>query len=199
MALIPHPCYQDDQFRFNTDTSKVELLLAPGGGLTYDTAGLKLSPLGAQVPSQHYGVSHKTFVLTGSINAGILAPAGPGPVSTALVGDPITNSFSRPAYISTTASFNGVLLPPTALSSALLHLDVTFDGVVWNRVATIGYFSDDGTQRAGFYTMQETVILGLAPGFSATPQFLLLYENVYAGAAMIQASVVKVESSIHTI
>lgn len=204
MALIPHPCYNPNEFRFDTDTSQVALHLDPSGYLSSGPAGVRVNmpSIPAQIPANHMYWDEHDFVLTGPINTGILDIGANGPVTPVLVGPSITNGFPRAAMVEFGSSFNGVILGPGTgfASAALLASSVSVDaGVTWHRSTTVGMMTPDSDARAGYYTQQDLVRYALNPGQTITPQWILSYEAVFNYSDYVQASFLRTRIRLHTI
>lgn len=203
MAKIPHPCYHQDQFQLDTDTSKVELKLSPSGNLSVDASGLRvdLGTLPTLQPGNHVFSRKHDFILTGAINTGILDIGGNGAVSTVQVGAAITNPYSRPLALEARTSMNGYMLPPEPMSAAVLACDMSWDGgTTWDRVVSHNLFSPAGSNtRAGFSTQQDVSRFTLGVGQTVTPRWVAVYGAVYEHVDLVQASIIKVDLFGHTV
>ena len=195
MALIPHPCYHQDQFRFDTDTSQIGLNFNPNGRLTSDVNGLRVT---AAPP--HMAWSEVDLMLSGAILAGILAPSTAGPVTSVMSGAMVTNSFPVDAMLEISASFNGVILGPVAdAASAVLQAQVSVDGgVTWNLVTTIGMMTPVSDSRSAHYTQQDAVRYNLLPGQTVNLQWILTYFASIDNADYIQAAYLRTRQRLHS-
>lgn len=204
MAKIPHPCYDPDEFRLNTDTSQIEMHLDPAGYMASGPNGVRvnLPTLPPAQPAAHSGWWAHNFVLTGPINTGILDIGGNGPVTTVLSAPAISNTSTRPLELVATASINAVILGPAGAhaSAAEVTALVSWDGGVdWHQVTTVGMFTPNSDSRAAYFTQSDRVRHILNPGQTVTPRWIAQYVAVFNHVDYVQASFLKTVIQGHTL
>ena len=197
MALIPHPCFDADEFYLDLDTSLTHLRRAPDGGLVVGTDGVAVD---FNAPgNKHLTTGYSSFVWGGAVGAGILYPGADGPVSPLITGGTVTNPFQTNATLTVRGSADLAIFGPGSVSEAWLNMLATINGVSFQFVFQTGYFDSGAAQ--GHFSRPYVGLWTLAPGQSVNVEFVTLYEHSPLGAhaGYLRATTGFWEYSLHAV